>query len=116
MIKVYLISPYTIGDKEMNITRSLLVAQQLIEKGYAPYWPLWMHYLIEQPEYETCMNIGMAHLIGCDYVLRISGKSAGGDREEAEAEHLGIPVCYSIEMLDALVMNDKLCGVEEVCE
>ena len=40
MIKVYIASPYTIGDKLQNIERQMEAANTLINLGFAVYVPL----------------------------------------------------------------------------
>ena len=101
-IKVYIASPYTIGDQEDNVVRSLAVSHRLINLGYIPFAPLLYHYqhILFPQDYETWMKIDFAWLEACDYLIRLSGESSGADREVVFAKEKGIPVFYSIEELN----------------
>lgn len=103
MIKPYIASPYTVpeGKQEENTIESFRVASELIKLGFAPYAPLWSHYLhINFPQhYEVYMKLDFEWLEQCDCVLRLPGESSGADREVEQAKALGMPIFYSIEDL-----------------
>ena len=94
MKKVYIASPYTIGDAITNVNRSIKAANQLLEKGYCPFLPLLYHFwhLVTPKKYEEWLELDMEWLKSCDIVVRLPGESSGADREVALAKELGIPV------------------------
>lgn len=103
-IKVYIASPYAIGNKEENVHRSLDVANKLLKMGFVPYAPLLCHYW-DQYSSKTAdewLKYDMEWLESCDMVLRLSGTSVGADAEVKLAESLNIPVVYD---LDGLLMR-----------
>lgn len=95
-LHIYIASPYTLGDTATNVRRQIDAANQLIDAGYVPVWPLSCHYLHEvvERDYETWMVMCFAWLSRCDGVLRLTGESSGADREVQEAYRLGIPVLF----------------------
>lgn len=100
-IRVYIASPYSIGNKVENVRRSLDVANKLIEAGMYPYSPLLNYYqneLFPQPE-DTWIKQELAWISCCQCLLRLPGESVGADGEVVEAERLGIKVFYTIENL-----------------
>lgn len=109
MYRVYIASPYTKpkGKQEENVNKSFDYANILIDKGFAPYAPLWSHYLhLRNPkDYYTWLKLDMEWLRQCDFLLRLPGESSGADAEEKEATRLGIPICYDI---------DALCKLTEI--
>ena len=44
MIKVYIASPYTLGDVALNVRKQLETSNELINLGYAPFTPLYSHF------------------------------------------------------------------------
>ena len=100
-IRVYIASPYSVGNKVENVRRSLEIADKLIEAGMFPYSPLLNHYqneLFPQPE-KTWLKQDLAWIPCCQCLLRLPGESVGADVEVAEAKNLGIDVFYDIEEL-----------------
>lgn len=99
--KVYIASPYTIGDKDENVKLQIDIASELIDRGYAPYVPLLSHFihLHYEKHYDEWMILCFAWLAMCDCILRLPGVSAGADREVKYAQQLDIPVFYSINEL-----------------
>ena len=91
---VYIIAPYTHGDPVLNVRTAIQAAESLVTLGFVPFIPLLTHlwHLVSPHEYEYWMNYDFGWLIKCDAVLRLPGFSPGGDREEALAKELGIPV------------------------
>jgi hypothetical protein len=43
-IKVYIASPYTLGDVAVNVKRQLDCADELMNAGFAPFAPLYSHF------------------------------------------------------------------------
>jgi hypothetical protein len=103
-VYVYIASPYTIGDTEANVRRSMDCADTLLDLGYHPFWPLNTHYLHinKQRPYQFWMKNSIAWLLKCDCVLRLPGESSGADAEVQIAKSEGIPVVYSIEEIEKI--------------
>jgi hypothetical protein len=99
--RVYIASPYTIGDRFDNVKRSLAVADQLMSMGYAPYAPLLSHFQNElHPRpYEDWIATDLEWVRCCDVVLRLEGESKGADGEVAFARSRLIPVVLSVPEL-----------------
>jgi hypothetical protein len=102
MIKIYIASPYTIGNKEENVKRQIEVANQLMDLKYCPFTPLLSHYhnSMFERSYEDWMEIDFEWIKSCDGILRLEGESRGADAEIEFAKQLGISVFYSIEDLE----------------
>ncbi len=98
-LHIYIASPYTLGDTATNVRRQIDAANQLIDAGYVPVWPLSCHYLHEvvERDYETWMVMCFAWLSRCDGVWRLTGDSKGADREVQEAYRLGLPVLFEAD-------------------
>lgn len=99
MIKVYIASPYTIGDVAKNVHVSFEMANRLrMLKNVLPIAPLRAHFehLLYPQEYETWMAEDYEYVMMADAVLRLSGESAGADREVAWAHAVNIPVFLCI--------------------
>ena len=101
MRKVYIASPYTIGDKDENVKRQIDAYYELVKLGYAPFAPLLSHYieLHHHIDYEKWLEIDIEYLLQCNAVLRLEGDSRGAEYEVKIARTYGIPVFYSIEAL-----------------
>ena len=101
MVKVYIASPYTIGDVAVNVRFQIDVADELIGLGFAPFVPLLCHFqhMVNPRLYDEWMGLDLEWLGVCDCVLRVGGESRGADIEVAKAEELGIPVFYSVDGL-----------------
>lgn len=98
-IKVYIASPYTIGDQAHNVRRQMDCFDELLKLGFVPFAPLFTHFqhLVHPADYEAWMNWDFEWVKCCDALLRLSGASPGADREVELAQTEGIPVFYSIE-------------------
>jgi hypothetical protein len=105
MKKVYIASPYTLGDVAVNVKVQMDCANELIGLGFAPYVPLLSHFLhMANPRpYEDWTRIDKEWVIACDYVLRLPGESKGADEEVRLAVLHGIPVACSVSELLARV-------------
>lgn len=101
MITVYIASPYTIGDVAVNVRESLLVADELVELGFAPYAPLLTHFwhFLSPKSYDTWMKMDREWIMRCDFLLRLPGDSGGADSEVGFALEHDIPVVDSINEL-----------------
>lgn len=93
MKTVYIIAPYTKGEVELNVRRTMLVFDKLASMGYAPFNPLLFHFqnFYHPRNYEDWMKIDSEWLIKADIVVRIKGESNGGDREEKLTHSIRIP-------------------------
>ena len=103
MIKVYIASPYTLGDVKRNVEKQIEVSNllRITNENILPYWPLSSHYWNElyEHDYNFWMKLCLDWLMTMDCVLRLEGESKGADKEVLVAKRLGIPVFYSIEKL-----------------
>tara|TARA_R110000772_G_scaffold17946_3_gene50008 strand:+ start:151755 stop:152108 length:354 start_codon:yes stop_codon:yes gene_type:complete len=109
MIKVYIASPYTLGDVAVNVKRQLDTVDILMDKGFAPYAPLYSHFqhLAHPRVYTDWIEIDLVWVEVCDVLLRLDGESSGADGEVEHAKKFNIPVFYSIEELCAYAEKDK---------
>ena len=108
MIKVYIASPYTLGDVAVNVKIQIDAANKLMNKGFAPFAPLYSHFqhMVHPRPYQDWINIDLEWLKVCDCVLRLDGESSGADGEVNLAKELNIPVYYSLdELYAACVLN-----------
>ena len=97
-IKVFIASPYTIGDVAVNVRTQIIAANKLIDLGFDPYVPLLSHFqhmMIPQP-YEVWTELDIEWLKVSDCVLRLDGESKGADNEVRQAIKLGKPVFTTI--------------------
>ena len=101
IIKVYIASPYTIGDIAVNVKRQMDVADELINLGFAPFIPLLSHFqhLYHSQPYEIWLQLDSEWLTVCDCILRLDGASRGADQEVELAKKLNMPRFYSIRKL-----------------
>jgi hypothetical protein len=99
--KIYIASPYTIGDVAVNVRRQLEAADTLIDLGFAPFVPLYSHFqhMHSPKDYDVWLRLDLEWLPACDALLRLPGESKGADHEEVVAKSLGIPVFYSVDSL-----------------
>ena len=111
MIKVYIASPYTIGDVAVNVKRQLDCADELMNLGFAPFAPLYSHFqhMAHPRPYTDWIKVDLEWVASCHCLLRLEGESTGADGEVAHAEKLGIPVFYSIEE----ILQEGLIGQDE---
>lgn len=96
--KVYLASPYALGDKERNAKASLEMALLLLKLGYEVHAPLLNHWMPEQ-SCEIWMELDGRALATSDLLFRVRGQSKGADAEVIVATKLGIPIFYSLYSL-----------------
>jgi hypothetical protein len=101
MVRIYIASPYTNGDKIDNVNLQLDIAEELIERGYAPYTPLLTHFqhMRHPREERDWLKLDFEFLACCDVLIRIKPlkdgveiSSSGADKEENFARQNSIPV------------------------
>lgn len=97
--RIYVAGPYTKGDVALNVRNAFAAANQLADRGFAPFVPhsthFW-HMLFPRP-YESWLELDNEFLRFCQAVLRLPGESSGADKEVELAAKLGIPVFREIE-------------------
>jgi hypothetical protein len=98
---IYIASPYTKGDVAKNVRSQIDTADRLAMLGFLPRWPLASHFwhMIHPHDYQFWIDLDMQEIPRCDALLRLSGESAGADREVQRAIDFDIPVFYSIDDL-----------------
>lgn len=98
MIKVYIASPYTIGDVAVNVRTQLEMANVLMNYGFAPFAPLYSHFqhMAFPRPYTDWIKIDLEWVKVCDAVLRLEGESKGADGEVKFAQENNIPVFYTV--------------------
>ena len=101
MKKVYIASPYTIGDVAVNVRAQLQVFDILADNGFCPFAPLLSHFqhMYHPRPYEDWLKFDYEWILVCDYLLRLPGESSGADKEVELAKKNNIPVFYSVEDL-----------------
>lgn len=106
--KVYIASPYTLGDVAVNVRFQMEVADKLMDMGVAPFAPLYSHFQhMHAPRpYNDWIQIDKVWVAVCDYLLRLGGESKGADGEVDIAMSCGIPVIYSLDELQERLISD----------
>lgn len=101
MIKVYIASPYTLGDVAVNVKRQIDAVDELMNKGFAPFAPLYSHFqhMAHPRPYKDWTDIDLVWVGVCDCVLRLDGESMGADSEVEFAKTFNIPIFYSFNEL-----------------
>jgi hypothetical protein len=101
--RVYIASPYSLGDVEVNVRASMDIWDQLLTAGYIPFCPLWSHqqHAYRPRPYEDWLAYDFEWVAVCHAVLRLPGDSRGADAEVSLARSLGLPVFGSIPALQA---------------
>ena len=100
-IKVFISSPYSIGDKRENLKRHMDSAFELMKADFIPFVPLLYSYMddIYEMSYSEWLIQTTSWIESCDVVLRLPGESNGCEKEEKVARNKGIPIVYSIGAL-----------------
>ena len=101
MIKVYIASPYTLGDIAVNVKLQIDTVDELMDLGFAPFAPLYSHFqhMVHPRSYKDWIDVDLEWVKACDCVLRIGGESKGAEGEVLLAKQLDKPVFYDIESL-----------------
>ena len=96
-MRVYVASPYSIGDQILNVRRQIEAGDRHLEMGHTPFLPCLTHFwhYVSPKSYETWLEIDRRWIDCCDALLRLAGESKGADSEVEYARKLGIPVYYS---------------------
>lgn len=103
--KVYIASPYTIGDAGTNVKAQLDMAALLLDMGIIPFAPLLSHFLhMAHPRlHQEWLEYDFEWVKSCDALLRLPGESKGGDMEVSVAKASNIPVFSGLDNFDRLV-------------
>lgn len=98
-IKIYIASPYTLGDVAVNVKAQIDAFAELMDAGFAPHAPLYSHFqhMTHPRPYQMWLTLDFEWLPVCDCLVRLPGESAGADSEVALAEQLGLPIFYSVK-------------------
>ena len=110
MKKIYLASPYTLGDLAVNVKTQMDATEELYKAGFAVYAPIvHMHFqhLVHPHDYNFWLKMCYEWLKSCDAILRLPGVSEGADLEEREAGRLGIPVFHNMVDLEYYFKNKR---------
>jgi len=101
MIKVYIASPYTLGDVAINVKDQLDMVDVLMDKGFAPFAPLYSHFqhMAHPRHYTDWIKMDLEWVSVCDCLLRLPGESTGADGEVEHAAKNKIPIFHSVEEL-----------------
>jgi hypothetical protein len=101
MIKIFISSPYSLGDVAINVKRQIDVADELINLGFAPYVPLLSHFqhLMRPRSQEDWERLDLEWINQCDCLLRLDGNSKGADIEVEYAKNCEVPVFYDIDSI-----------------
>ncbi len=101
MMRIYIASPYSLGESVRNVRQSLIVADELLKMGHTPFVPLLSHFwhFFSPKPYETWMQMDLEWVTVCDAVLRLPGESMGADREVMQAKAMSIPVYYALDQV-----------------
>ena len=108
MKKVYIASPYTLGDVAVNVRLQMTIANELMDLGFYPFVPLYSHFqhMIYPRPYQDWIDVDLKWVESCDWLIRVGGESKGAYGEVAHAKSLNIPVVYSVDEL-ILKYNSK---------
>ena len=100
-IRVYIASPYTIGDVAVNVKAQVDCVDKLMDLGFIPFAPLYSHFqhMVHPRPYQDWVDIDLSWVEVCDCLLRLPGESPGADNEVVLASKLRKPVLYSVEDL-----------------
>jgi hypothetical protein len=107
MKKIYIASPYRIGDVGQNVRAQMEVFDLLVTMGHVPFAPLLFHFqhiVFPLPE-AVWLELDFEWVRACDAVLRLPGESRGADMEVEVAKVANIPVFTSIQDLEFYFKN-----------
>lgn len=102
--RVYVAGPISVGDMRGNVERAIHMGELLTKEGYAVFVPhydvLWnAKASVGTQLYEALLERDFSFIAACHAVLRLSGTSAGADREEAWANKIHVPIFYTVDDL-----------------
>lgn len=119
--RVYVAGPYSSAPDLLgcldNIRDGMRAATELLLRGYAPFVPFFdFHFQLmlqgeERLSFADYRSYSLQWLRVAQAVLALPGSrtSEGARAELAEARERGIPVCQSIEDLEALAHPEPPC-------
>ena len=112
MVTVYIASPYTVGDKDENVRQQIDAAEELMNAGLLPFWPLHSHYhhLVYEHSWDEWMELSLGWVDVCDCLLRLPGESRGADIEVEHAQKSGKMIFYSTNALINYYHGEKNNG------
>lgn len=97
---IYVASPYTIGNKTMNVRYQIDLFGYLLDLGFVPFLPLLSHFInIQNPQtYETWLKYDFEVIKRCNALLacKMNEESSGRDKEIIFAKEQGIPVFITV--------------------
>ncbi len=116
-VRVFISSPYTLGDTCANVRRQHDAFRALIDLGHAPFAPLLSHYqqLIHPIGWESWMSWCLQWVEQCQLVLRLPGESRGADIECVRARELFIPVLETRADILKYLVDDKEHRAHPLC-
>ena len=100
-MRIFISSPYTIGDAALNVRAQIDAADELMTLGHAPYTPLLSHFqhIIHPRPIGDWMELDLEWMKVCNCLLRLPGPSRGAGIEIEYAKKMGLPVYFSIDEL-----------------
>lgn len=109
-IKIYIASPYTIGDQINNVRTQMIVFETLHSFGMMPFAPLWGSFqnLVFPYTREEWLEWCSTWVKSCDCLLRLPGESKGADEEVRVAIMNSIPVYYSIDQVKEAFISGRI--------
>lgn len=109
--RVFISSPYTLGDTCDNVRRQHDAMAALLMLGHLPFAPLLSHYqqIIHPMGWEEWIRWDLEWLAQCQVVLRLPGQSKGADIECVRARELLIPVLTTRAELIEHLVDDQQC-------
>lgn len=100
-LKVYIASPYSVGDRLANALVNMRAGDEVARQGFTPFIPLLTHFWDEVCPHapDFWYSYDLEWMDCCDIMLRLPGVSVGAIVEESIFRMEGKPVVYSIEEL-----------------
>lgn len=96
---IYIAGPYTNPDPVVNTRNAIDVGMLIVERFDSaviiPHLTMFVH-LIEPRDIEFWYQFDLDQLEHCDALWRMSGRSAGADKEVDFANRHSIPVFYDL--------------------
>jgi hypothetical protein len=91
---VYISCPITTGTLEVNVREACKISDKLMSSGFIPYNPATsvLQNIVAYKDYTVWMNYDFQLISLFKFVLRLPGKSKGGDAEVRYAIKNKIPV------------------------
>ena len=109
--RVFISSPYTLGDTYENVRRQHDAMAALPMMGHFPFAPLLSHYqqILHPMHWHEWIRWDLEWLAQCQVVLRLPGRSKGADIECVRAKELLIPVVTTRAELIERLVDDQQC-------